>query len=84
VSVRQKKNGTIMLEGHCPVEDAELLLQLLQAAPDNPLDWTHCTHLHTAVLQVIMAACPVRIGPCGDPWVGRWVRTEPLQASKYP
>ena len=75
MSVRRHNNGTIVLEGHCPVEDAEALLQLLQGSPDASLDWTQCTHLHTAVLQVILAAGSVRLGPCGDSWVRQWART---------
>ena len=56
MSVRRHEDGTILLEGHCPVEDAEPLLQLLQATPKVPVDWRQCIHLHTAVLQVILAA----------------------------
>ena len=41
-----------------PIEDAEPLLELLLATPAAPLDWTQCDHLHTAVLQVILAARP--------------------------
>jgi hypothetical protein len=77
VSVRRHENGTILLEGDCPVEDAEPLLQLLQATPDGPVDWTQCTYLHTAVVQVILAAHPRAIGPCGDPWVRRWGPVDP-------
>ena len=33
VTVRRDDSGTIVLEGVCPVEDAEPLLQLLQATP---------------------------------------------------
>ena len=58
MSVRRHENGTIVLEGDCPVEDAETLLQMLQATPGVPLDWTQCSQLHTAVLQVILAARP--------------------------
>jgi hypothetical protein len=72
MSVRRHENGTIILDGRCPVEDAEQLLQLLQAAPAAPLDWTSCSHLHTAVLQVIMAGRPVLVGPCGDLWIEQW------------
>jgi hypothetical protein len=73
VSVRRHENGTIVLEGSCPVEDAEPLLQILQGAPQATLDWTTCSHMHTAVLQIILATRPSLIGPCGDPWVARWV-----------
>ena len=74
MSVRREDDGTtIVLDGHCPVEEAEPLLQFLQATPAACLDWRQCTHLHTAVLQVILAARPPLIGPCGDAWVQRWV-----------
>lgn len=74
MSVRRDDGGTtILLVGKCPVEDAEPLLQLLQATPGAPLDWTQCGQLHTAVLQVILAGRPALVGPCGDPWVEQWV-----------
>jgi hypothetical protein len=62
----------IVLDGECPVEDAEVLLQLLQAQPDGPVDWSACTRLHTAVLQVLMAAAPPTRGACADAFVARW------------
>ncbi len=76
MSVR-RDSGTIVLDGVCPVEDAERLLQMLQATPTAALDWTRCSLLHTAVLQVILAAGVVPVGPCGDSWVRQWVAAEP-------
>jgi hypothetical protein len=73
MSVCQRDDGTIFLEGDCHVEDAQALLRLVEAAPTSSLDWTRCTYLHTAVLQVILAVQPTRIGPCGDGWIQRWV-----------
>jgi hypothetical protein len=73
VTVRREANGSIVLEGNCPVEDAEPLLQLLHATPAAPCDWTRCNKLHTAVVQVVLAARPMLVGPCGNPWVQRWV-----------
>jgi hypothetical protein len=73
VSVGRDHNGAIVLDGVCPVEDAEPLLQMVQKTPAARLDWTRCTHLHTAVLQVILAARIAPAGPCGDPWVEQWV-----------
>ena len=58
MTVRRGDDGVIVLGGVCPVEDAEPLLQLMQAAPDARCDWTRCSHLHTAVVQVVMAANP--------------------------
>ena len=72
MSVR-RENGSIVLKGICPVEDAEPLLQMLQATPAAPCDWTRCSHLHTAVLQVILAARPILVGPCGDSWIEQWI-----------
>jgi hypothetical protein len=73
LSVQRQSDGTIVLSGPCPVEDAEPLLQLLQATPNAPCDWTSCGQLHTAVVQVILTARPALVGPCGDPWIERWV-----------
>lgn len=76
MSIRRREDGVIVLEGRCPVEDAEPLLQMLQATPAGPCDWVGCSHLHTAVFQIVMAARPSMIGPCGDPWIERWVCPE--------
>lgn len=73
MTVRQKADGIIVLEADCPVEDAERLLQLLQATPEAKCDWTKCTYLHSAVVQVLLAAKPAFIGPCADPWIERWL-----------
>jgi len=81
VSVRRLDDGTIALEGPCPVEDAEPLLQLLQATPGARCDWTRCGHLHSAVIQVILAVCPAMVGPCGDPWIEQWIAPQALPAA---
>ena len=73
MTVRRHDNGTILLEGDCTVEDAESLLQLLQATPAAPVDWTQSRDVHTAVLQVILASRPTLLGRCGDPWVAEWI-----------
>ena len=73
MSVRRDDSGNVILEGSCPVEEAEQLLQMLQSTPGAPCDLTRCNHLHTAVVQIILAARPTLIGPCGDPWVEQWI-----------
>jgi hypothetical protein len=82
VTVRSGDNGTLVLEGACPVEDAEVLLQLLQTRPTATLDWTQCRQLHTAVLQVVLASGLAPLGPCGDPFVGQWLAPKLLQRAK--
>ena len=79
MTVCRSDNGTIVLDGTCPVEDAEALLQLLQATPTAEIDWTQCRQLHTAVFQVILASGAATIGPCGDAWVARWEAAERAQ-----
>ena len=73
MTVKAEGAGTILLEGDCPVEDAETLLNALLASPGRPLDWRGCQRLHTAVLQVVLASRPSIIGPCGDPLVAQWI-----------
>lgn len=65
-------SGLIFLEGDCRVEEAELLLQALAEAPGAIVDWSACTRLHTAVVQVILATQPHVRGRCGDAWLQRW------------
>lgn len=66
-------SGVIFLEGDCGVEEAEPLLQALAETPSAVIDWSGCGRLHTAVVQLVLATkTPVR-GPCGDPWLERWV-----------
>jgi hypothetical protein len=81
VSVRRLDDGNIALEGPCPVEDAEPLLQLLQATPGARCDWTRCGHTHSAVIQVILAVRPALVGPCGDPWIEQWIARPTLPAA---
>ena len=73
MTVRRSDTGTVILDGVCAVEDAEPLLQMLQATPAAVVDWTQCRQLHTAVLQVILASGIAPIGPCGDVWVKQWL-----------
>ena len=73
MTIRRSVEGIVVLDGVCAVEEAESLLQMLQATPGAIIDWTQCRQLHTAVLQVIMASGGSPMGPCGDAWVERWL-----------
>ena len=50
-------DGAIELRGHCPSEDAEILLQSLLATP-GVVDVQGCESMHTAVVQVLLACKP--------------------------
>jgi len=65
--------GKISLRENCPVEDAERLLILLQKNPDCPVDIGDATHLHAAVLQVLMAFRREVIGRSHDPFLQKWI-----------
>ena len=77
MTVRLNSDGVIVLAGACPVEDAETLLEHLQARREGPVDWSGCTALHTAVLQVLMAARPKLLGECGDGFLRTWAAIAP-------
>jgi hypothetical protein len=73
MTVRRDDDGAIVLEGVCSVEDAEPLLQMLQAMPTAKVDWRPCRQLHTAVVQLVLASGRALVGPCGDGWVAQWL-----------
>lgn len=56
--------ATIHLEGACPVEEAERLLELMQTDSPTGLDLGGCRSVHTAVLQLLLASpLPIRVPP---------------------
>ncbi|MDQ2103636.1 hypothetical protein [Azospirillum isscasi] len=58
---------TIRLEGACPVEEAERLLELLQSGTPTGIDMGGCRSVHTAVLQLLLAS-PLPIhAPADEP-----------------
>ena len=58
----RSEQGRIVLEGRCRIEDAETLLSALQLSPDSVVEIDAAETLHTAVLQVLMAAKPIITG----------------------
>lgn len=57
MSLEFKKNQ-VLFKDVVSVEDAESLLEWLQQKPAAQVDFSACTHLHPANLQVLMAAKP--------------------------
>jgi hypothetical protein len=57
------KKDRVVFRDVVRVEEAEALLEALQKKPSTKVDLAACTHLHTANLQVLMAA-----RPCIDNW----------------
>ncbi len=71
MSVLAPARDLIVLEGHCPSEDAEKLLQRLLASPVATVDLLSCESLHTAVIQVLLAAAPTIRMPPAETEVGK-------------
>jgi hypothetical protein len=65
-------DGAIVLEGVCPVEDAEPLQSLLLQHPGAAVDWRACDAAHTAVLQILLVAHRSMKGPKGAFARRRW------------
>jgi hypothetical protein len=68
----RRDDDAILLEDVCAVDDAEILMQELQAGAAL-IDWSACTHLHTACLQVILAAHTPMRGSPSNPVLARWL-----------
>jgi len=67
----RRGEDVIFLEAACTVEDADALLAEVQAGAAI-FDWSGCTFLHTACLQLVLAAgLPVRGAPA-DTALARW------------
>ena len=67
------EHDVVHLEGTCPVEDAEMLLSLLQADRSRPVDISRIRSLHAAVLQVLLTYSAPLCGECDDPFLNRWI-----------
>jgi hypothetical protein len=63
MTVRLVDNATVALEGVCPIDDAERLLQHLVDYPDATVDWRECDDAHTAVVQVLIMSRAKVMGP---------------------
>ena len=79
MTVRSSQREVIFLEGICSSEEAEILLQRLLATPTAIVDLQGCKSLHTAVLQVLLAAKPNLYLPA-DSAAGNWLRSVLLPA----
>ena len=57
MTIEFKKNQ-VLFKNEVGVEEAELLLEWLQKKTAPKADFSACTHLHAANLQVLMATAP--------------------------
>jgi len=73
LSVTKSEDGRILLQGVCPIEEAEALLRCLSEVPGATVDWSECDGAHTAVIQVLLAARPSIVGRPADPFLDRHI-----------
>lgn len=73
MTVELREGAVIELSGACGVDDAEVLQRGLLAAPDSTVRWDTCEHLHTAVLQVLLASRPRVSGVPPNPFLAKHV-----------
>jgi hypothetical protein len=81
----RRADNVIFLEEICAVEDADTLLAEIQSGAAM-FDWTGCTFLHTACLQLILASSLPMRGTPEDPALARWAAplVIPCVAEKSP
>lgn len=75
----QVANGVVRLAGHCPVEEAEMLLTAL-ADGARAIDLTDATRLHFALVQILAIARPAIAGLPDEPFL----RDMLMPALRYP
>jgi hypothetical protein len=63
----------LCLEAECGVEEAPALLAQLAVPLPPGVDLRACTHLHTALLQVLLACRPRVVAPPDDAFLASWL-----------
>jgi hypothetical protein len=69
------KKQTAVFRASVTVEEAEALVEWLQNKPAAKVDLSTCSHLHTANLQVLMAAKTKVAHWPTDPNLRAWLQT---------
>jgi hypothetical protein len=65
--------NVIRIVGNAPVGDAEPLLAAILEEPVRPVDLNQAAHLHSAIIQILLALQPVIVGTPSFPFFGNAV-----------
>lgn len=63
----------VVFQETCSSEEAEKLREFLETNPRGRLDFKNCLHIHSSILQVLMAAHADVVVPPDDPYLRNWV-----------
>jgi hypothetical protein len=63
----------LYFDGACGVDEALTLQEYLSRPKPPKIDLQACTHLHTALAQVLAAFRPSRPVPPDDPFLASWL-----------
>lgn len=67
--------GIAYFEGLVGIEEVDTLMELIQHQKEVFIDLTHCTHMHTAIIQILMVArCPIKAWPT-NAQLTMWLKT---------
>jgi hypothetical protein len=63
----------ICLVADCGIEDAEVLLSVLNDGRGRPVDVSAARHLHAAIVQILIAHEATLTGTPDDAFLAQWV-----------
>jgi hypothetical protein len=63
----------VSLRGDCGIEDVEPLLKIIQKEPKRALDLSQTTHLHAALVQILLVYKAALTGHPTDEFVSTWL-----------
>lgn len=63
----------IILEGVCAIEEVTALAEFLEATPEAVATLENCEHLHTCVLQTLLAYGVALEGQPYHPFLWKWI-----------
>jgi hypothetical protein len=71
----QFDTGVVLLDGVVSVEDAEQLLEQLQGKAHAQVDFSRCSYVHPANIQVLLAAGVTVSAWPGDAALAGWLQS---------
>lgn len=69
----QYDEDVALLEDVCIIEEADDLKQWINAHPQGTINLKKCTHLHAAIVLVLLALKPTLSQPSEDSFINSWI-----------